>query len=113
MLLLSRELYRGVCLFVKFRFKNWVKIILKTLQSVMRNGLMNTKVMCAVGYGPPVRRMQPALLTDHLSLMPTGASDHVVSIAPSHVLLKVESTLSHHGSRLQGLTRIPVLHLPG
>lgn len=66
---------------------------------------MNTKVMCAVGHGPPVRGMQPALLTDHLSLMPTGASGNVMSIAPSHVLLKVESTLSHHGSRL--------LHLPG
>lgn len=80
MLLLSRELYRGVCVFVKFLFKNWVKIILKILQSVMRNRLMNTKVMCAVGHGPPVRGMQPALLTDHLSLMPTGASGHVVSI---------------------------------
>lgn len=73
----------------------------------------NTKAMSVVGHLPPVKGMQPALLTDHLSLIPTGASGLVMSIAPSHVLLKVESTLSHHGSKLQGLTRSPMLLLPG
>lgn len=61
-LLIVTGLFHGVCMFIKFLFKKVVEIILELLQPVVRNGLMNIQVTCAVGDVPPVKGVEPALL---------------------------------------------------